>query len=328
MKKIQRLFLTSDAHDRNMTVTAVPATPTTLQEVGYWSMYGIMHGYHAVLDPGGSLEPTTVGGEAAVRTSFTTSKSPDMPSEAHNQQYTVLHGGLAYLIAFSSKPDSYASATADFDSIVHSWKWSTPPSDTSQPSTPAEVALEKLLFSPDQMNSTMGTTGMRAGKATPGTHDAGATVPDTACLAIQGPADPKVYEGSGWTTMSGQKDFDLETSVTVDQDVVLFPSAHEADAFFTASAQRWQACSNRQYTLTVAGLPDRAVSVGSVSNTNGTLSAIRTAQSANGLTCQRALTVADDVAIDISVCHTNGADSKPDAAVDIAHQIAAKVPTR
>ena len=60
------------------------------------------------------------------------------------------------------------------------------------------------------------------------------------------------------------------------QDVVLFSSAHDAGAFFTASAQSWPACSNRQYTLTVAGKPDQVFTVGPVSNTNGTLSATST----------------------------------------------------
>jgi serine/threonine kinase PknH len=51
------------------------------------------------------------------------------------------------------------------------------------------------------------------------------------------------------------------------QSVVLFSSAHDADAFFTTSAQRWPACANRQYTETVAGKPDRVFTVGPVSNT-------------------------------------------------------------
>jgi hypothetical protein len=61
--------------------------------------------------------------------------------------------------------------------------------------------------------------------------------------------------------------------------------------------------------------------VGPVSNTNGTLSATET-RAANGFTCERALTVANNVAIDVDACTTNG----PDAAVTIAQQIAAKVP--
>jgi hypothetical protein len=104
--------------------------------------------------------------------------------------------------------------------------------------------------------------------------------------------------------------------------VVLLPSAHDANAFFTSSAQRWPACANRQYTT-----GSFTWSVGPVSNTNGTLSAISAQKSPPpavvGYTCQRALTVANNVAIDIDTC----GGSPGDFAVSIAHQIAAKVPT-
>jgi hypothetical protein len=109
----------------------------------------------------------------------------------------------------------------------------------------------------------------------------------------------------------------------VGQVVVLFSSAHDAGAFFTASAQRWPACANRQFTVTQAGQPIRVLSVGPVSNTNGTLSATKTYEGSNRWICQRALTVANNVAIDVSACSANPTDS----AVNIAHQIAAKVPT-
>jgi hypothetical protein len=66
--------------------------------------------------------------------------------------------------------------------------------------------------------------------------------------------------------------------------------------------------------------------VGPVSNTNGTLSATITGvlgrNGASGV-CERALTVANNVAIDIDSC---GA-SPSGAAVNVADQIAAKVPT-
>jgi hypothetical protein len=63
--------------------------------------------------------------------------------------------------------------------------------------------------------------------------------------------------------------------------------------------------------------------VGPVSNTNGTLSATETQEGSSGYTCQRALTAANNVAIDVLACSSNQSDS----AVNIAHQIAAKVPT-
>jgi hypothetical protein len=76
------------------------------------------------------------------------------------------------------------------------------------------------------------------------------------------------------------------------------------------------------------GQPDAVWSVGPVSNTNGTLSATSTEVSpppaVPGWACQRALTVIDNVAIDTNTC----SDSVSDSAVKIAHQIAAKVPTK
>jgi PknH-like extracellular domain len=57
------------------------------------------------------------------------------------------------------------------------------------------------------------------------------------------------------------------------------------------------------------------------------LSATKTTQGDHGVTCQRALTVANNIAIDISTCRPNRSASQPDSAVNIAHQIAAKVPT-
>jgi hypothetical protein len=111
----------------------------------------------------------------------------------------------------------------------------------------------------------------------------------------------------------------------VDQGVVLFPSARNAGAFFTASAQRWAACANRQLTYTKPGQPDGVWTVGAVSNTNGILSATKTLEGGNGRSCQRALTVANNAVIDVIACSYTQSDAT--AGVNIAHQIAAKVPT-
>jgi hypothetical protein len=69
--------------------------------------------------------------------------------------------------------------------------------------------------------------------------------------------------------------------------------------------------------------------VGPVSNTDATLSATATVEQGywNWTSCQRALTVANNVAIDAIACSENRSDSQSDSGVNIAHQIAAKVPT-
>jgi PknH-like extracellular domain len=213
------------------------------------------------------------------------------------------------------------------------------PSTTSQPVTPVAVAaLEGLLLSPDQLNTATGATGITVAKTETVMDDDSARVADKACRPQDGPLIAPVYAGSGWSAFREQVLHDSgDTSGntwthSVDQGVVLFSSAHDADAFFTASAQSWPACANRQYTSTVAGKPDRVWTVGPVANTNGTLSATKTvggdsSGTWNWLSCQRALTVANNVVIDVSACSHNRSDSQSDSAVNIAHQIAAKVPT-
>ena len=59
--------------------------------------------------------------------------------------------------------------------------------------------------------------------------------------------------------------------------------------------------------------------MGPIPNTDGTLSTTRAG--GEGWTCQRALTVSNNIAIDVATCPDNPAL----AAVTIAHQIAAKV---
>jgi hypothetical protein len=111
----------------------------------------------------------------------------------------------------------------------------------------------------------------------------------------------------------------------VGQFVVLLPSAQDAAAFFTASAQLWQGCSNRQFTVSApgSGMPDTVETVGSVANTNGTLSATLTNAANSGINCQRALTVANNVAVDVQAC--NASPTSDAVAVSVAHQIATKV---
>jgi serine/threonine kinase PknH len=200
---------------------------------------------------------------------------------------------------------------------------SSTPTATPTPTTAPPVAggaLEGLLLSPDQINTAMGATGMTVDQNTNEMEDESANVADKACLPLTTPAQSAVYAGSGWSALRGQelKEPGDTNAHYVEQDVVLFSSRHDADAFFTASAHSWPACSNLQFTWSGS-----VWTVGPVSNTDGTLSATKTIQGGNGRTCQQTLTVANNVAIGIVACSY----SPPGAGVNIANQIAAKVPT-
>jgi serine/threonine kinase PknH len=207
----------------------------------------------------------------------------------------------------------------------------TAPTTTTRTIAPpvAEAALEGLLLSPDQINTAMGATGMTVTGSSAEMGSDSARVADKACVYVESGSDSFVYAGSGRTAFREQWLSDHPPAGTfshyVNPAVVLFPYAHDAGAFFTASVQSWSACSNRQYTVTQAGFIDQTWTVGQVTNTNGTLSISTTDLDSRpkGWTCQRALTVANNVVIDVTACSGNPADS----AVNIAHQIAAKVPT-
>ena len=194
-------------------------------------------------------------------------------------------------------------------------------STTSTTAPPvAEAALDGLLLSPAEINTAMGATGMTVMGTYHKMDDHSADVPNNDCLAMYGPGEPSVYAGSGASATRAQllKDgADIsQTKYSAFQTVVLFSSADQAAAFFTASSKRWPACSNLGYTIGNREMLD----VGPVSNANGTLSATETREG-GGWVCQRALTVSNNVAIDITACSANPADS----AVNIANQIAATV---
>jgi hypothetical protein len=200
---------------------------------------------------------------------------------------------------------------------------SQPPSPTIAPV--AEAARDGLLLSPDQINTAMGATEITVSHTPTGMDDESAHVADKACQPMSGNVMAPAYAGSGWTAFREQVLDKHGSPPRGDQGVVLFSSAHDADAFFTTSAQQWPAC--RQYTWAAAGQPDHVWDVGPVSNTNGTLSNTQTLGDGSLAQnfCQRALTVANNVIIDIEACSLTQSDIPPDSAVNIAHQIAAKV---
>ena len=195
---------------------------------------------------------------------------------------------------------------------------SNPTSSTLNSPPPPPNALNGLLLSVDQINTAMGTTGMSSVGTMTAMPDNSFAVSDQACLPLSAAAEAKAYAGSGYTAVRAQVVAKAQQNA-VNQAVVLFSSPQDAGSFFTASAQGWQACSNRQFTLAANG-NSQVNTVGPVSNTNGTLSATVTPANSLGV-CERALTVANNVAIDVTACL-----GPSGAAVSIAHQIATKVP--
>jgi hypothetical protein len=194
----------------------------------------------------------------------------------------------------------------------------------------AAAALDGLLLGAAEVNTAMGGGAqLSVSGDTKQMDDLSALVSRPECLPIFSPAEAAAYGGSGWIALHGQDLSDAGHKHSAVQSVVLFPSAQQAAAFFTASARSWQACSNDSFTHTMTG--GREVwEVGPISNANGVLStAVRISieiydhpQGGAGATGQRALTVRNNVAIDVFTYDS----AANDAAVSIAARIAAKVP--
>ncbi|OSC23223.1 sensor domain-containing protein [Mycobacterium vulneris] len=210
---------------------------------------------------------------------------------------------------------------------------------TASSKTPlAQGALPDLMLSPNDIDTALGATGTSSDppitklledpfKREDYTFPAECRYTVHAALA-------SVYADSGSTAVYGYHDeapappgADQLESPEVYQVAVLFPSPEQASAFFTTSAQRWPACANRQDTVPAAdGKPELQWKVGQVSNANGVLSVpVTLTIVGNGASvtvpCQRALTVRDNVVIDIDACRKDVGD----LGVTIANQIAGKV---
>jgi serine/threonine-protein kinase len=187
------------------------------------------------------------------------------------------------------------------------------------PRTVAADDLDGLLLSPAEIEIAMNANGITVNGTSTEMSDDSANIPDQDCRFIDAPAEAPVYNGSGWRAVRSRYLNDVDWAHQVWQAVVSFPSANDAARFFGASVQRWPACSNRLYHyINDPGQPDTVWTVGPVVKISGTLSATRGGE---GGACQRALTVSNNIAIDVAACPNNPGNT----AVKIADQIAAKV---
>jgi hypothetical protein len=205
----------------------------------------------------------------------------------------------------------------------------------------AQAALANLLLAPADIDKALGVTGTKTDKPfdalqpdqTATSFPKGYTFPAECVYATDAGLVP-VYADSGNTAVKGEHDVAAapdgsnDPPPDADQFVVLFPSADKANAFFTTSTQKWPACANRQDTVPGdPDTPDIQWKLGAVNNSNGvltvtaTVTASKNGQSIGQQSCQRALTVRNNVVVDTMACNKDAGSS----AVTIANQIAGKV---
>lgn len=193
--------------------------------------------------------------------------------------------------------------------------------------TPISVAaLERLLLDSSEMNHEFGATSMKVWFSTKAMWDWSKNISDKDCLAIDGPAQSAVYSGTGWTAVRGQR---LDDSVDDSmrrrhyalQAVVAFPTARDANKFFNNQVQSWNGCANRRFSDVSPNQRDTVWTVHGVKNDDGTLSTSQVQEGGDGWTCHRALTVRNNISVDVVACAYDAEDA---VAVNIVNQIVTK----
>ncbi|OBG90088.1 hypothetical protein A9X05_12820 [Mycobacterium sp. E3298] len=210
---------------------------------------------------------------------------------------------------------------------------SAAPADTRGPLSQAPVAvtaLDGLLLDDGKVNDILGA-GMRLRYRTQDMWDSSQTFSERSCLAMAGPAQQAVYADTGWTAVRGERlddsyDDPNVRNDSVNQAVISYPTARQANAFYDASVRRWSACANRRFVDRPPGQPEIAWAVADSHKVGGTMSTSEEqVGSPDGWRCQRALTARNNIVIDVAAC---GSFLPGAAAVDVAQQIAAAVVTR
>ena len=194
--------------------------------------------------------------------------------------------------------------------------------------TPIPVsALDGLLLDSSQINTALNATSMKIWFNAKAMWDWSKNITDTNCLAVDGAAQDKVYSGTGWTSMRGQR---LDDSIDDSkkrkhyaiQAVVAFPNALDAANFYNSSVQRWKSCANRRFNDVNPNQRDTIWTVNDLTNENGLLSTSEVQENGDGWNCQRALTSRNNIVIDIVTCAYSDIGT---SAVNIANQIASKI---
>lgn len=194
------------------------------------------------------------------------------------------------------------------------------------PPTVAAGALEGLLLNQAEINAAMGATEMTVLETSNQMWDSSKEVSNVDCLGAYGSAEYQVYTGSGWSAVrySSLQEPGEEPPHFAEQAVVSFPSPDAAAKFHADSANKWGRCANSRYSFKLPEWPLPAMwTVGKVSNTGGMLTTSMVMEDGDGWGCGRALTVGNNVVVDVSTCSYN---ETGDVAVTIAKDIADKLP--
>ena len=154
-------------------------------------------------------------------------------------------------------------------------------------------------------------------------------LPNLNCLGVWQVNEAPIYESSHWKSVRQQMfrapDTDQWDSLVV-QSVVSYRTADAARDFFTQSADRWSKCTNHNVNIQLNGQPLPAWLSGDLTRTDTQLAMPYTRGYGDQTrSCQRVLTIAANLIIDIQACKPQQQSAVTQAAA-VADKIESKLP--
>jgi serine/threonine-protein kinase len=196
-----------------------------------------------------------------------------------------------------------------------------------EPEPPTAAPLEAdrlsgLLLAPSDINTVMGASTMQPGKPITSTDNPSVTVSTPDCQGALYTTQDPVYTGTGYTSVSGliSSEPGDKHDHWVNQAVVLFPSPDKAKSFLQNSAEKWKGCAGKTVTVTNNSKTYRWT-FAQVQGGPPKITLMDIQEGGDGWKCQRALSVANNVIVDINACGYHVSDQ----GAQIADKIVARI---
>jgi serine/threonine kinase PknH len=163
--------------------------------------------------------------------------------------------------------------------------------------------LSALLLSASDINSVMGSSTMEPGKPIQAMDTSSLTVSQPDCQGALYTTQSPVYAGTGYSSVSGLVSSEPGDNYDhwVNQAIVLFPSADKAKAFLQTSAGKWKGCAGKTVTVTNKGKAYRWT-FEQLQGGPPKIAVLDTQEGADGWECQRAMSAANNVVVDVNAC--------------------------
>jgi hypothetical protein len=192
-----------------------------------------------------------------------------------------------------------------------------------------DSALDGLLLSPPEVDAIMGAKGMSPHAPVTTMGDSRNLLPNLNCLGIWQVNQAPIYDPSHWKSLRQQllrvPDTEQWDTLAV-QSVVSYRTPEGARDFFAQSADRWAQCANHHVNIRLNDQPLPAWFSGDLTKTDHELSMPYTRGSGDQTrSCQRFLTVAANLILDIQACKPQQPTTVT-AAAEIADKIESKMP--